>query len=79
MTLPGAVDPEDRSSLHAVEFWSGGERVADEWAAVDYLSDDRTRWVVAPLPEGFDAIDRIVHVENGVRRDVDPRWVDPRH
>jgi hypothetical protein len=53
--------------------------VSDAVADLDWLSDDATRWVMAPLPEDFDSVDQVVHVENGERRTIQPDWISLHH
>ena len=65
--------------VHEVEYWSEGELVSEVVADLDWLSDDATRWVTAPLPEDFDAVDHVVHVENGQPRAVDPGLIARHH
>jgi hypothetical protein len=49
-TMPGSIDPERISELDRIEFELQSGEVIESHADVATLSDGRTRWVKAPLP-----------------------------
>jgi hypothetical protein len=49
-TMPGSTDPERTSEIDRIEFELRSGEVIESHADVAMLSDGRTRWIKAPLP-----------------------------
>ncbi len=74
-TIAGSIDPEQIRPGEALEFQVGSELISMP-TVVSTLSDDKTQWVMAPLPtRQFADVDAIAHVRAGQRRTVDPGLV----
>jgi hypothetical protein len=66
-TMPGVIDPERVDGLDRVEFELQSGEVIEAFADVATLSDGRTRWIKARLPDMADmsAMAEIRHVRGG--------------
>ena len=63
--VPGTVDPDELSANSRLRFWSqDGQLEGETYARERVLSDDRTRWVSAPLPASGGAFSRIEHLDS---------------
>lgn len=79
ITVPGALTPEQRSAVHSVEFYEGGELVAAEAAAYLPQPDGDVVNVVAPLPAGFDRVTEIVRVAGDKRTKTQAKKIGLHH
>lgn len=70
MTVRGGLRPEQRSAVHTVEFFAGGEKLTSEAAAFLPQPDGDIVNVVVPLPDEFDRATQIVRID-----DLDNRTV----
>jgi hypothetical protein len=61
-TMPGAIDPERVDGLDRIEFELRSGEVIETAADVATLSDGRTRWIKAPLPDSDLDVAAVRHV-----------------
>ena len=75
--LDGGIEPEQIRPGEGVLFEVGGHTVQQP-AVVRTLSDDRSEWVMVPMPEGVDLadVDALTHVRDGaLRRKLEPSMI----